>query len=112
MLLDEYILLAIETQFNNNKEQELQNLLDKYMGNAGKQLHNIHRLSNYAHNSDCSLSIIKLLLRFILILSVFMEQYGEIMEDVGSLRCVVMIIFRCQQGGIHCLPQLLFPGQP
>uniref|UniRef100_A0A8C8JID0 RFX-type winged-helix domain-containing protein n=1 Tax=Oncorhynchus tshawytscha TaxID=74940 RepID=A0A8C8JID0_ONCTS len=34
MLLDEYILLAIETQFNNNKEQDLQNLLDKYMGNA------------------------------------------------------------------------------
>ncbi|XP_064196398.1 DNA-binding protein RFX6 [Anguilla rostrata] len=34
MLLDEYILLAIETQFNNDKEQELQNLLDKYMRNA------------------------------------------------------------------------------
>ncbi|XP_045065983.1 DNA-binding protein RFX6 [Coregonus clupeaformis] len=34
MLLDEYILLAIETQFNNDKEQDLQNLLDKYMGNA------------------------------------------------------------------------------
>ncbi|NXH12214.1 RFX6 protein, partial [Bucco capensis] len=31
MLLDEYILLAMETQFNNDKEQELQNLLDKYM---------------------------------------------------------------------------------
>lgn len=38
MLLDEYILLAIETQFNNDKEQELQNLLDKYMRNAGKYL--------------------------------------------------------------------------
>uniref|UniRef100_A0A8C7LWL6 DNA-binding protein RFX6 n=1 Tax=Oncorhynchus mykiss TaxID=8022 RepID=A0A8C7LWL6_ONCMY len=38
MLLDEYILLAIETQFNNNKEQDLQNLLDK--------------LSNYMYNSD------------------------------------------------------------
>ncbi|KAK2855943.1 hypothetical protein Q5P01_004678 [Channa striata] len=34
MLLDEYILLALETQFNNNKEQDLQNLLDKYMKNA------------------------------------------------------------------------------
>ncbi|MBN3303242.1 RFX6 protein, partial [Amia calva] len=34
MLLDEYILLTIETQFNNDKEQELQNLLDKYMRNA------------------------------------------------------------------------------
>uniref|UniRef100_A0A8C9FIT5 Regulatory factor X6 n=1 Tax=Pavo cristatus TaxID=9049 RepID=A0A8C9FIT5_PAVCR len=28
-----YILLAMETQFNNDKEQELQNLLDKYMKN-------------------------------------------------------------------------------
>ena len=35
MLLDEYILLAIETQFNNDKEQDLQNLLEKYMKNAG-----------------------------------------------------------------------------
>uniref|UniRef100_A0A2K6N2B9 DNA-binding protein RFX6 n=1 Tax=Rhinopithecus bieti TaxID=61621 RepID=A0A2K6N2B9_RHIBE len=35
MLLDEYILLAMETQFNNDKEQELQNLLDKYMNNSG-----------------------------------------------------------------------------
>ncbi|XP_060720942.1 DNA-binding protein RFX6 [Tachysurus vachellii] len=34
MLLDEYILLAIETQFNNDKEQDLQNLLDKYMRNS------------------------------------------------------------------------------
>uniref|UniRef100_A0A8C9RWJ5 Regulatory factor X, 6 n=1 Tax=Scleropages formosus TaxID=113540 RepID=A0A8C9RWJ5_SCLFO len=34
MLLDEYILLAIETQFNNDKEQDLQNILDKYMRNA------------------------------------------------------------------------------
>ncbi|XP_078502999.1 DNA-binding protein RFX6 [Lissotriton helveticus] len=34
MLLDEYILLAMETQFNNDKEQELQNLLEKYMKNA------------------------------------------------------------------------------
>ncbi|XP_019964727.2 DNA-binding protein RFX6 [Paralichthys olivaceus] len=34
MLLDEYILLALETQFNNDKEQDLQNLLDKYMTNA------------------------------------------------------------------------------
>ncbi|KAL2081954.1 hypothetical protein ACEWY4_021772 [Coilia grayii] len=34
MLLDEYILLAIETQFNNDKEQDLQNLLEKYMKNA------------------------------------------------------------------------------
>ncbi|TRY58205.1 hypothetical protein DNTS_017416 [Danionella cerebrum] len=31
MLLDEYILLAIETQFNNDKEQDLQALLEKYM---------------------------------------------------------------------------------
>ncbi|TFK14343.1 DNA-binding protein RFX6 [Platysternon megacephalum] len=36
MLLDEYILLAMETQFNNDKEQELQNLLDKYMKNLGQ----------------------------------------------------------------------------
>lgn len=35
MLLDEYILLAMETQFNNDREQELQNLLDKYMKNLG-----------------------------------------------------------------------------
>lgn len=35
MLLDEYILLALETQFNNEKEQDLQDLLDKYMKNAG-----------------------------------------------------------------------------
>uniref|UniRef100_A0A8D2IX36 DNA-binding protein RFX6 n=1 Tax=Varanus komodoensis TaxID=61221 RepID=A0A8D2IX36_VARKO len=34
MLLDEYILLAMETQFNNDKEQELQSLLDKYMKNT------------------------------------------------------------------------------
>ncbi|RXN07458.1 DNA-binding RFX6 [Labeo rohita] len=34
MLLDEYILLAIETQFNNDKEQDLQNLLEKYMRSA------------------------------------------------------------------------------
>uniref|UniRef100_A0A3Q3X5N8 DNA-binding protein RFX6 n=1 Tax=Mola mola TaxID=94237 RepID=A0A3Q3X5N8_MOLML len=34
MLLDEYILLALETQFNNDKEQDLQSLLDKYMKNA------------------------------------------------------------------------------
>uniref|UniRef100_A0A096MHL5 DNA-binding protein RFX6 n=1 Tax=Poecilia formosa TaxID=48698 RepID=A0A096MHL5_POEFO len=34
MLLDEYILLALETQFNNDKEQDLQNLLEKYMKNA------------------------------------------------------------------------------
>ncbi|XP_057678204.1 DNA-binding protein RFX6 isoform X2 [Corythoichthys intestinalis] len=35
MLLDEYILLALETQFNNDKERELQNLLDKHMKKAG-----------------------------------------------------------------------------
>ncbi|XP_017286884.1 DNA-binding protein RFX6 isoform X2 [Kryptolebias marmoratus] len=34
MLLDEYILLALETQFNNDKEQDLQDLLDKYMKNS------------------------------------------------------------------------------
>ncbi|KAJ3607209.1 hypothetical protein NHX12_026722 [Muraenolepis orangiensis] len=34
MLLDEYILLALETQFNNDKEQELQRVLDRYMRNA------------------------------------------------------------------------------
>ncbi|CAG5960376.1 unnamed protein product, partial [Menidia menidia] len=34
MLLDEYILLALETQFNNDKDQDLQNLLEKYMRNA------------------------------------------------------------------------------
>ncbi|XP_023809027.1 DNA-binding protein RFX6 [Oryzias latipes] len=35
MLLDEYILLALETQFNNEKEDDLQNLLDKCMKNPG-----------------------------------------------------------------------------
>lgn len=40
MLLDEYILLALETQFNNDKEQDLQNLLDKYMKNAGMKHQN------------------------------------------------------------------------
>ncbi|KAK0138449.1 DNA-binding protein RFX6 [Merluccius polli] len=34
MLLDEYILLALETQFNNDKEQDIQHLLDRYMRNA------------------------------------------------------------------------------
>ncbi|XP_016411976.1 DNA-binding protein RFX6-like [Sinocyclocheilus rhinocerous] len=34
MLLDEYVLLTIETQFNNDKEQDLQNLLEKYMRSA------------------------------------------------------------------------------
>lgn len=42
MLLDEYILLALETQFNNDKEQDLQNLLDKYMKNAGIKNQNRH----------------------------------------------------------------------
>uniref|UniRef100_A0A3B3UWJ6 DNA-binding protein RFX6 n=1 Tax=Poecilia latipinna TaxID=48699 RepID=A0A3B3UWJ6_9TELE len=37
MLLDEYILLALETQFNNDKEQDLQNLLEKYMKNAASK---------------------------------------------------------------------------
>ncbi|KAK6190328.1 hypothetical protein SNE40_002223 [Patella caerulea] len=31
MLLDEYVLLAIESQLHNEKEQELQSLLDKHM---------------------------------------------------------------------------------
>ncbi|XP_070565007.1 DNA-binding protein RFX6-like isoform X2 [Ptychodera flava] len=31
MLLDEYILLAVESQFNNDKDNELQNLLEKHM---------------------------------------------------------------------------------
>ncbi|XP_051908225.1 DNA-binding protein RFX6 isoform X2 [Hippocampus zosterae] len=35
MLLDEYILLALETQFNNDKERDLQNLLDKHMKKEG-----------------------------------------------------------------------------
>lgn len=48
MLLDEYILLAMETQFNNDKEQELQNLLDKYMKNSGN-------LNNY-YTAHVSLS--------------------------------------------------------
>ena len=43
MLLDEYILLAIETQFNNDKEQDLQNLLEKYMRNAGMDQHRLNR---------------------------------------------------------------------
>lgn len=38
MLLDEYILLALETQFNNEKEDDLQNLLDKCMKNPGVRL--------------------------------------------------------------------------
>lgn len=42
MLLDEYILLALETQFNNDKEQDLQSLLDKYMKNAGNERKNRH----------------------------------------------------------------------
>lgn len=44
MLLDEYILLALETQFNNDKEQDLQNLLDKYMKNSGTKHHNTHQV--------------------------------------------------------------------
>lgn len=48
MLLDEYILLALETQFNNDKEQDLQNLLDKYMKNAGMKHPNTHTESSAA----------------------------------------------------------------
>lgn len=54
MLLDEYILLALETQFNNDKEQDLQNLLDKYMKNAGT---NPQRpLTQINSNDNCSSS--------------------------------------------------------
>ncbi|XP_019639148.1 PREDICTED: DNA-binding protein RFX6-like isoform X1 [Branchiostoma belcheri] len=35
MLLDEYLLLAVETQFYNEKETELQNALEKHMKTAG-----------------------------------------------------------------------------
>ena len=37
MLLDEYILLAVEQQFNTEKDNELQNRLEKHMKVAGKQ---------------------------------------------------------------------------
>lgn len=51
MLLDEYILLAIETQFNNDKEQDLQNLLEKYMRNAGDlEISLLVKEIGYAHN--------------------------------------------------------------
>ncbi|XP_023285755.1 DNA-binding protein RFX6 [Seriola lalandi dorsalis] len=51
MLLDEYILLALETQFNNDKEQDLQNLLDKYMKNADAS-----KLALMASPSSCFLA--------------------------------------------------------
>lgn len=47
MLLDEYILLALETQFNNDKEQDLQNLLNKYMKNAGISSLDIQFIEQY-----------------------------------------------------------------
>lgn len=31
MLFDEYILFAVETQFNNEKDQELQSIVEKHM---------------------------------------------------------------------------------
>ncbi|XP_072016199.1 DNA-binding protein RFX6-like [Amphiura filiformis] len=47
MLLDEYILLAVECQFNNEKENELQNKLDKHCkGSADHHHHHQRPLSN------------------------------------------------------------------
>ncbi|XP_077593177.1 DNA-binding protein RFX6 isoform X1 [Stigmatopora nigra] len=51
MLLDEYILLALETQFNNDKEHELQNLLDKHMKKAGAS-----KAAFWASPSSCFLA--------------------------------------------------------
>ncbi|XP_031717554.1 DNA-binding protein RFX6 [Anarrhichthys ocellatus] len=51
MLLDEYILLALETQFNNDKEQDLQNVLDKYMKNA-----DVSKATFMASPSSCFLA--------------------------------------------------------
>ena len=42
MLLDEYILLAVESQFNNEKENELQNKLDKHCKGSGKGKYQIN----------------------------------------------------------------------
>lgn len=44
MLLDEYILLALETQFNNDKERDLQNLLDKHMKKEGRSW--LHKMAS------------------------------------------------------------------
>lgn len=35
MLLDEYILLAVESQFNTEKDNDLQNRLEKHMKASG-----------------------------------------------------------------------------
>ena len=35
MLLDEYILLAVESQFNVEKDNDLQNRLEKHMKGSG-----------------------------------------------------------------------------
>jgi len=64
MLLDEYILLAIETQFNNDKEQDLQNLLEKYMRNAGMDEHMDETVSfvmclQYEYIWDCNIGPLK-----------------------------------------------------
>lgn len=72
MLLDEYILLALETQFNNDKEQDLQNLLDKYMKNAGIKNQNRHsqwRSAADVREMDSDLLYIYSLLQTFILLS-------------------------------------------
>ena len=44
MLLDEYILLAVEQQFNTEKDNDLQNRLEKHMKVAGKNGKHIQTL--------------------------------------------------------------------
>ncbi len=68
MLLDEYILLALETQFNNDKEQDLQNLLDKYMKNAGIKHQNTSSAADI-HKLNSSLQQVHSLFRILLLVS-------------------------------------------
>ncbi|KAG7280369.1 LOW QUALITY PROTEIN: hypothetical protein CRUP_022197 [Coryphaenoides rupestris] len=51
MLLDEYILLALETQFNKEQEQNLQHLLDRYLRNTDAR-----RAAFMASPSSCFLA--------------------------------------------------------
>lgn len=82
MLLDEYILLALETQFNNEKEQDLQNLLDKYMKNAGMPTPT-GRAAATNSRSVC--------------------------QNHDSATC--RLVPRREQSGVHGLPQFLLLGQ-
>ncbi|KAF4025112.1 hypothetical protein G4228_017088 [Cervus hanglu yarkandensis] len=79
MLLDEYILLAMETQFNNDKEQELQNLLDKYMKNSGYYGSNVnypesHRLGSMVNQHVSVISSVRSL-----------PPYGDIHDPLNIL---------------------------